>query len=68
LTVISAYLNTFVESFKTPLKTASKGLQKNSVQLGRHVFLDAFNILKPLSFEDIFHYKAKNAFKKLGLS
>jgi hypothetical protein len=49
--VISAYLNAFVASFKKCLETVSKGLQRNSVQFGRQVFLNVFNMLKPPSFE-----------------
>jgi hypothetical protein len=65
--MISVHLNTFVESFKKFLKKVSKGLHRNSIQFGRHVFLNVFTILKPLSFEGSFHRtKAKNAVKKLG--
>jgi hypothetical protein len=44
--IISDYLNTFVVSFKKFLKIVSKGLERNSVQFGHHVFLNVFNILK----------------------
>jgi hypothetical protein len=55
------YLKTFVESFKKFLKTVNKGLQRNRVQLGSHVCLHVFSILKPLSFERSFHLgKKKN--------
>jgi hypothetical protein len=61
--VISAYWNTFVAPFIKFFKTVSKGFQSNSVQPGRHVFLNVFNILKPLSFEGSF-YRRKE--KKLA--
>jgi hypothetical protein len=38
-----------VAAFKKILKTVHEDLQKNSIQLGRHVFLNVFNILKPTS-------------------
>jgi hypothetical protein len=56
-------------SFKTFLKTARKGLERNCVQFGRHVFLNILSILKPLSFEDRFHlWKEKMQSRKLGFS
>jgi hypothetical protein len=67
--VISAYLNAFLESFKKFLKTVSEGLQKNSVQFGRHDFLNAFSILRLLSVEGNFHLRKekKNAIKKIWI-
>jgi hypothetical protein len=55
--LISAHLNTFVASFMKSVKTVSKGLQRNSVQLGRYAFLNFFNIPKPHSFEGSFHLR-----------
>jgi hypothetical protein len=48
---------TCIESFKKFFFENSKGLQRNSIQLDRHVFLDAFNIVKPLSFEGSFYIR-----------
>jgi hypothetical protein len=55
LKVISAFLNTFIELFKTFLKTATKSLQRNSAQFGHCVSLNVFNILKPLSLRAVSH-------------
>lgn len=40
---------------KSETALLEQGLQKKSVQFGRQVFLNAFNIVKPLSFEASFH-------------
>jgi hypothetical protein len=50
-------LEYIVASFKKFLKIVSKGLQRNSVQFGRHIFLNVFNILKLLSFDGSFHLR-----------
>jgi hypothetical protein len=63
--IYGTYLNTFIELFKKFFKRVSKGLQRNGVPFGRHVFLNVFNILKLLSFEGSFHLrKEKNAAKE----
>jgi hypothetical protein len=63
------YLYTFVESFKKFLKTVSKGLQRNSVHFGCHIFLTVCNILKRLPLRAVFTLgKIKVQSRKLELS
>jgi hypothetical protein len=57
INVISTYLNTFDASFKKFWKTVIKGLQRNSIQFGYHIFLNVFNILKSVLFDGSFHHK-----------
>jgi hypothetical protein len=50
-------------------KAVGEGLEKYSIQLARHVFLNVFSILKFISFEGSFHHtKEKMQSRKLGLS
>jgi hypothetical protein len=53
--------------FKSFWKQSAKA-SKNSVQFGHHIFLNALNILQPLSFEGSLDItKENNATKKTGI-